>query len=98
GPLTVRAESEEPVFLGESVRPVLFRHLIAGIVLAVPAPHRIELCQSSPVCAMRRVTGIVLHDERLDEVWSLQNNAAARGPCRRFTEVPDETAALHHVE
>ena len=45
--LAVGAEAEEPVLLRESVGPVLLRHFVRRVVLAVSAAHRLEL-RASP--------------------------------------------------
>jgi hypothetical protein len=41
--LGVRSESENPMFLREPVRPVIFRNLPAWLVLAVPRLHSFYL-------------------------------------------------------
>ena len=50
--LGVRTKAKEPVFLGEPVKPILFRHLLAGKMLARPSANRSNSANAVPRCVV----------------------------------------------
>src|SRR5207302_2029715 len=80
-------ETEEPVLFGETIHPVLFGDLVAGVVLAVAAGHRLELGHSGASFAVGGVARAVLQHELLHQVGALQYDAAAGGLGRELAEV-----------
>src|SRR5688572_8073141 len=72
--LGVRAESEEPVLLGEPVDEVLLGHRLARQVLAGPRLHPRQL--DGRGLPQRRVAAAVALDHFLQEIRALQDDAA----------------------
>src|ERR1700730_2105293 len=93
--LGIRAESEEPVLLGKTVRPVLLRDLVPGTVLAPAGRHGLELGHRR--ATLRRVLRAVLPHQIPHDVGPLEHDTSSSGAGRGLAEITKKRGLRHRL-
>src|SRR5258705_337832 len=71
----VRTEIIKPIFLRQTIHPMLLRHLVPRQPLAEARLHRLQLGHGR--AARRRIAGAMLEDKLLDEVMPVDIGQSA---------------------